>query len=63
MSKNYLLIKYENLINSPEIEFQKITNYLEKLLNKKFEKKKFLDAIEKSNFYNFKKKEKANGFI
>ena len=63
MSKNYLLIKYENLINSPEIEFQKITNYLEKLLNKKFEKKKFLDAIEKSNFDNLKKKEKANGFI
>tara|TARA_Y100000996_G_scaffold407455_1_gene385070 strand:+ start:874 stop:1707 length:834 start_codon:yes stop_codon:yes gene_type:complete len=63
MSKNYLLIKYENLINSPEIEFQKITNYLEKLLNKKFEKKKFLDAIKKSNFDNLKKKEKANGFI
>ena len=63
MSKNYLLIKYENLINSPETEFQKITNYLEKLLNKKFEKKKFLDAIEKSNFDNLKKKEKANGFI
>ncbi len=63
MNKNYLLIKYENLINFPELEFEKITKYLENLINKKFERKKILDAIKKSDFYNLKKKEKYNGFI
>ena len=63
MKKNYLLIKYENLIDNPEIEFQKITDYLEKLLNKKLNKNKILDAIEKSSFDNLKQKEELNGFI
>jgi len=63
MNKNYLLIKYENLINFPELEFEKITKYLENLINKKFEKKKILDAIKKSDFDNLKKKERYNGFI
>ena len=63
MNKNYLLIKYENLINFPELEFKKITKYLENLINKKFEKTKILDAIRKSSFDNLKKKEQSNGFI
>ena len=63
MNKNYLLIKYENLINFPELEFEKITAYLENLTNKKFEKNKILDAIKKSSFDNLKKKEQSNGFI
>ena len=63
MNKNYLLIKYENLINFPEFEFEKITKYLENLINKKFEKTKILDAIKKSSFDNLKRKEQSNGFI
>ena len=63
MNKNYLLIKYENLINFPELEFEKITKYLENLINKKFEKTKILDSIKKSSFDNLKKKEQSNGFI
>ena len=63
MNKNYLLIKYENLINSPELEFEKITKYLENLINKKFEKTKILDSIKKSSFDNLKKKEQSYGFI
>ena len=63
MNKNYLLIKYENLITSPEVELQKILNYLEKLLNIKFDKMKILEAIEKSSFANLKKKEQDHGFI
>ena len=31
MEKNYLLIKYEDLLENPVIEFKKITNYLENL--------------------------------
>jgi len=63
MNKNYLLIKYENLINFPELEFEKITKYLENLINKKFDKTKILDSIKKSSFDNLKKKEQSNGFI
>ena len=63
MNKNYLLIKYENLINFPELEFEKITKYLENLINKKFEKTKILDSIKKSSFDNLKKKEQSYGFV
>lgn len=63
MNKNYLLVKYENLINSPEKEFQKITSFLEKLINVKFDKNRILDAVEKSSFDNLKKKEQTHGFI
>ena len=49
-TKNYLLIKYEDLEKNPEIEFKKITNYLEKLTNKKFDKKKIDKAIETTSF-------------
>ena len=63
MNKNYLLIKYENLINFPELEFEKITNYLENLINRKFEKTKIFDAIKNCSFDNLKKMEKLHGFI
>ena len=63
MNKNYLLVKYENLINSPEKEFQKITSFLEKLINVKFDTNRILDAVEKSSFDNLKKKEQTYGFI
>tara|TARA_Y100000996_G_scaffold31868_1_gene22542 strand:- start:231 stop:1064 length:834 start_codon:yes stop_codon:yes gene_type:complete len=63
MKKNYLLIKYEDLLHSPELEFEKITNYVEKLFDKKFEKKKILDAIDKNSFDKLKAIEKTNGFI
>jgi len=62
MKKNYLLVKYESLINNPEKEFIKITDYLEKLLGKKFDKFKILNAIKKSSFDNLKKKEQIYGF-
>jgi hypothetical protein len=63
MNKNYLLIKYENLLASPDVEFQKILDYLEKVSNIKFNKMRILDAIEKSNFDNLKRKEQDHGFI
>ena len=63
MKKNYLLIKYENLLFSPEQEFEKIINYLERIFDRKFDKKKVIDAIEKNNFDKLKEFEKKNGFI
>ncbi len=60
--KNYLLIKYENLINDPEKEFNKVINYLEKLINLKVDKNKVKKAMETSSFENLKKLEQENKF-
>ena len=63
MDKNYLLIKYENLLENPILEFKKITNFLEKLFNKKFDEKKIINSINNSDFSKLKFKEKTTGFI
>tara|TARA_Y100000389_G_C17069946_1_gene321505 strand:- start:50 stop:385 length:336 start_codon:yes stop_codon:yes gene_type:complete len=63
MDKNYLLVKYENLLENPILEFKKITNYLEKLIDKKFDEKKIISSINNSNFSKLKFKEKTTGFI
>ena len=61
--KNYLLIKYENLVNKPQEEFLKITNYLSKIGNFKFNKKEVLEIVENCKFENFSNQEKNEGFI
>ena len=63
MEKNYLLIKYENLLENPLIEFKKITNYLEKIIDKKFEERKFFESIDNCNFIKLKDQENKLGFI
>ena len=40
MKKNLLLVKYENLLANPKLEFIKIIDYLEKLLKINFNEKK-----------------------
>ena len=60
--KNYLLIKYEDLIQDPHKEFNKLTEYLSKLLNLKFETEKINLAVRSNSFSNLKKLEKENGF-
>ena len=60
--KNFLLIKYENLINNERNEFLKIRNYLEEKLNLKFSDKKFDTAISSNSFSNLKKIEENEGF-
>ena len=60
--KNHLLIKYENLIDNPESEFEKIRKYLEKKLNLSISDEKFEKAINSNSFYNLKKKEEKEGF-
>tara|TARA_B100000900_G_scaffold384632_1_gene373604 strand:- start:391 stop:1227 length:837 start_codon:yes stop_codon:yes gene_type:complete len=59
---NYLLIKYENLLNKPEEEFFKITGFLEKLSNFKFKKDDIIKSIKNTNFDNLKNQEKEKGF-
>ena len=60
--KNFLLIKYENLINNERNEFLKIRNYLEEKLNLKFSDKKFYKAISSNSFSKLKKIEETEGF-
>ena len=60
--KNYLLIKYENLINEPNIEFGKIRHYLETNLDLHFLDEKFNYAMEANSFLNLKKIENTKGF-
>jgi hypothetical protein len=60
--KNYLLIKYENLINEPNREFGKIRHYLETNLDLHFSDEKFNYAMEANSFLNLKKIENTKGF-
>ena len=60
--KNFLLIKYENLINNEENEFLKIRTYLEEKLNLKFSDNKFNTAVSSNSFLKLKKIEESEGF-
>ena len=59
---NYLLIKYEDLLNNPIKEFSKISDYLSNLLNVKISEKKIENSIKSNSFYNLKKEEQDKGF-
>jgi len=61
--KNYLLIKYEDLILDPHKEFNKLAEYLSKLLNLEFDATKVNLAVRSNSFENLKKLEKENGFV
>ena len=61
-TKNYLLIKYEDLQKDPQKEFFKISKYLEKLTNKKFDNNKILKAIETTSF-SYMQKLESEGFF
>ena len=61
-SKNLLLIKYENLLSNPKLEFDKIINYLKKILNIDFDKNKIENAINSTSFEKLKNKEIKDGF-
>jgi hypothetical protein len=61
-NKNYLIIKYENLLKDPLNEFFKITNYLENISNIKFEKNEITKTIKNCSFENMSKQENKIGF-
>ena len=60
--KNYLLIKYENLVSEPDKEFRKITKYLSDVMHIKVEEDKIDHAIKSNSFENLKKIENRDGF-
>ena len=55
VNKNYLLIKYENLLNNPETEFKKISSYVSKFLDLSFDENKILNSIKTNSFENLKR--------
>ena len=62
LDKNYLLIKYENLLNKPEIEFKKITDYLETIGKFKFKNSDISLAIENTKFNKLSSQEDQWGY-
>ena len=62
MKKNYLLIKYENLLSNTEEEFNKIAKYLNIHLGKNYEMKEVIQAIRNCDFESLKKQENEYGF-
>jgi hypothetical protein len=60
--KNYLLIKYEDLLENPEIEFFKITNFLNSVANYNFDKEEIINSIKNCEFKNLSNQEDAYGF-
>lgn len=61
--KNYLLIKYENLILNPQEEFFKLTDYLTSIGHYKFDNKQILEIIDNCHFEKFSKQEENEGYI
>ena len=61
-TKNYVLVKYEDLIKDPYKEFFKISNYLEKIMNTKFNENKIIKAIKQTSFHNMQDLEKKGFF-
>ena len=59
---NNLLIKYENLISNPVVEFGKIVNFIENIIKRKFDENEINSSIERVSFYNLQSLEKKDGF-
>ncbi len=63
LKDKYLLIKYEDLIKDPINEFTKITDFISRISNLKFNKENILKTIKNTNFENLKEQEESKGFI
>lgn len=62
MNQNLLLIKYEDLIENPLNEINKITKYLENLIDFSYNEEKINNIINSTSFEVMKKKETEEGF-
>ena len=62
IKKNYLLIKYENLLSDTKNEFIKIINYLKKNLELNFDEKNVDNIITNCSFENLQQQESKKGF-
>ncbi len=62
MNKNYLLVKYENLIENPKLEFTKVAKYIGDLIKLKFDDDQINTAIKLSSFEKLENLEKKTWF-
>ena len=62
VNKNFLLIKYEELLLNPDNEFKKIIEYLKNLIEINVDNQKFKKAIKACSFQNLKSLEDKKGF-
>ena len=62
-NKNYLLIKYENLLEKPYEEFIKITHFLKKVGKYQFDEDKLIKVIDNCRFEKMSEQEQNYGFI
>ena len=60
--QNYLIVKYEDLLENPQKEFFKIAKFMEKLMNCKFEEEKINNAINSTSFQTLQKLEEKGLF-
>ena len=63
IKKDYLLIKYENLVNNSFDEFGKISNFLKKKHDYQYSETEVAKSIENTSFDKLKLQEKEKGFI
>ena len=62
LNKNYLLIKYENLLNNTYIEFLKIVKFMSQNLKLNFNERQINNAIKNCDFEKLKEQEDNKGF-
>ena len=62
IKKNYLLIKYEDLIDNPKLQIEVIVKYLQKFTNFEINDKKIQNIVKTTTFDNFKDLEKKGLF-
>ena len=60
--QNTLIVKYEDLLENPHKEFFKITKFMEKLMDCKFEEEKINNAIKSTSFQTLQKLEEKGLF-
>ena len=63
VSKNFLLVKYEDLILNPNTEFKRIAKYITNTINIKFSEEQIEKSIDECSFKNMRSLEDKNGFI
>ena len=61
--RNLLILKYEDLIENPFLEFSKIIKYLNKFINLEVKDNELKKIIQEINFDNLKNIENEKGFI
>ena len=62
LKSQYILVKYEDLLNNPFSEFTKVTKFVENISEIKFKEKNILKSIEDTKFENLQKQEEKVGF-